>query len=216
MSNFPPIEEIDKDIATGGDEFGQGDDFLSREKAVLGDDAEAFGSEPADSEAHAFESAFPEVENVPLDSGVVTESSAPYMPGQPDLATETEQKLSLEESEATKEWKARRELEIQRRDEFSRSKEEETKKNAEKARNDFYENYNSKQDELVATTEEEAKKFLEDRDGAIVGGTTWDRIGKIITAIDRELKPGSRDTTRFKEIVTSLQGDADAPGAAGY
>jgi hypothetical protein len=67
MSKFPSIEEIDQDLAGGGtsDQF-EGDDFISRERALLGEDAEAFASDQPtaeDADVAGFESSFPPLEN---------------------------------------------------------------------------------------------------------------------------------------------------------
>jgi hypothetical protein len=63
MSKFPALEEIDESLAAADNapEF-QNDDFLAREKAVLGDDAEAFGGEGAVDEVSGFEASFPALE----------------------------------------------------------------------------------------------------------------------------------------------------------
>jgi hypothetical protein len=148
-------------------------------------------------------------------SGLISEPAEPYLPGQPDLAVETN-KLSLEDSEPLKEWKVRQELEIKRRDELSESKKRETRDKAKAAIDDFYENYNTKKDESIEQTRGEAKTFLEERDNAVAGGTSWDRIAKLIDTSEKGTKVKGRDKSRFKEMLLSLKGDPDAPGAAGY
>lgn len=209
-SKFPSIEELDADIAPVSDEFAN-DDFISRERAVLGEDADAFAAEDeAVVNKASVESSFPALN----DSATNLRMSDP----RPEslLPSETK-KLSLEDSEPIKEWKARQELEIQRRDELSESKRNETLEKAKKAIDDFYENYNSKRDDAIDQTENEAKEFIEQRDSAVAGGgTSWDRIVKLIDISDKGTKSGGRDKSRFRELLLSLKGDANAPGAAGY
>lgn len=125
--------------------------------------------------------------------------------------------LNLSESSAIKEWKERQELEIERRDQQAETKRKETIEKAQKAIDDFYENYNSKRDEGVKSTQAAAKEFLASIDDTSASsGTTWDRALKLIDDSDAGAKDGSRDKTRFREILQSLKGDVDAPGAAGY
>lgn len=224
MSKFPALEEIDQDVAQESGGFDTEDDFLSREKAALGEDAEAFASEQAgevDDEA-AFEASFPSLDSNNKDesalnqSGMISEPAEPYLPQQPSTTeTSSNQKSSLEESEHIKEWISRRELEIQRRDELSESKRNETREKAKKAIDDFYENYNSKKDDSIEQTKSEEKKFIQDRDdGLSATGNTWDRIVKLIDPSETGTK--DHDKSRFKELLMSLKGDSNAPGAAGY
>lgn len=61
-SKFPALEEIDQDLGSNNNEQGDfegEDDFLARERAVLGDDAKEFGGVSDEAE---FESQFPVVD----------------------------------------------------------------------------------------------------------------------------------------------------------
>ncbi|ANB16013.1 clathrin light chain [Sugiyamaella lignohabitans] len=70
MSNFPSLEEIDEGlVSTETPSEFQNDDFLAREKAVLGEDAEAFTSTDgpgADEAVIGFETSFPPLESVSI------------------------------------------------------------------------------------------------------------------------------------------------------
>ncbi|KGK34279.1 hypothetical protein JL09_g6572, partial [Pichia kudriavzevii] len=88
--------------------------------------------------------------------------------------------LDLNESEHIKEWKKTRDLEISKRDEIAARKLEEIKKEAEKAIDDFYENYNNKKDDAIAETKKEEKAFLEKREKFLEKGTTWDRVVELL------------------------------------
>jgi hypothetical protein len=215
MSKFPSIEELDGDIAPSSNEFAN-DDFISREKAVLGDDAQVFASAGDEVLTADAATAFPPLDASNEASNIRVSDSSPNELQQDNYLVSDTKKLSLEDSEAIKEWKARQELEIQRRDELSQTKKNETLEKAKKAIDDFYENYNSKKDDAVDQTENEAKDFIEQRDSAVAGGTSWDRIVKLIDVSDKGTKSGSRDKSRFRELLLSLKGDANAPGAGGY
>lgn len=230
-SKFPALEEIDQDLANqentagGSADIEDADDFLSREKAALGEDAEAFATDGApaaddDTSKAAFEASFPSLEQDNAasslnESGMISQPAEPYLPQQPDLAQETKEKLSLEDSQPIKEWKERRELEIQRRDEASESKRNETREKAKKSIDDFYENYNSKKDDSIEQTRNEEKKFLQERDDNLSAtGNTWERIVKLIDTSNIGSK--DHDKSRFKDLLLSLKNDSNAPGAAGY
>lgn len=150
---------------------------------------------------------------------MISNSNEPYLPGagaaeEDGLENETK-KLSLEDSVAIKEWKQRQRLEIERRDEVSESKKNETREKAKRAIDDFYEDYNTKKDDIIAKTQEEEKNFLAERDENVGVGSVWDQAAKLIDTSDAGLG-GGRDKSRFKELLLSLKGDPNAPGAAGY
>lgn len=124
-------------------------------------------------------------------------------------------KLSLEDSDAIKAWKERRALEIQRRDEVSEAKRNETRQAAEKAIDDFYENYSNKKDTQIDEVREQEKAFIEERDNS-VSGTIWERVVKLIDTSNSAARSETHDKTRFRDVLVSLKGNKDAPGAAGY
>lgn len=65
-SKFPALEEIDQDLGGSNEqeEFQGDDDFLARERAVLGDDADEFGGQESNvTEEDKFESQFPALDS---------------------------------------------------------------------------------------------------------------------------------------------------------
>lgn len=228
MSKFPSIEEIDNDFpagsaTVGSDDFidfsnedsGAADDFLTREKALLGDDAKEFEtsedakikSEP--DEISEFKASFPAIDtSVPDTTSSQPEASEP-------IFSSGVKSLSLEDSQAVQEWRERQALEIQRRDQLSESKRQETRETAKAAIDDFYENYANKKDALIEQVRADEKTFIEERDNSVVG-TTWDRIAKLIDTSNKGAKSDAHDKSRFRDVIVSLKGNADAPGAAGY
>lgn len=111
-----------------------------------------------------------------------------------------------EEAEPVREWRERQRLEIEARDKVSEARKQETIEKARKAIDDFYENYNTKRDKDVERTRQEAQEFLDNRENTVAGGTSWERIAKLVDLSDKGAKSGS-DKTRFREMLMSLRKD---------
>ncbi|KAK6519635.1 hypothetical protein TWF281_003459 [Arthrobotrys megalospora] len=235
MSHFPSIEDFDDGVtAPTGGPIDDANELIIREQALLGDEANQFSADrfPAlDNEAdllggdsglvetQKFESSFP---NLLADNeavgpgGTITGTSAPYMPGVVNTNfPSTISSLPEEEPEVIKQWRERQQLEIQRRDELSESRKQETVDKARAAIDDFYDNYNSKKDKSIEQTRKEAEEFLASRENTSVGGTSWERIAKLVDLTDKGVKTAKSDKTRFRELLVSLRKDEKAPGASG-
>lgn len=123
-----------------------------------------------------------------------------------------------EEPEVIKEWRAKRdEGNAKRAEQFGRQREE-TIAEAQRNIDDFYENYNSKKEKTVAATRKDAEQFLASREDTTSGGTSWERISKIVDVSGKGGKGGAAGSgkERFRELLTSLRKDEKAPGATGY
>ncbi|KAF4582945.1 clathrin light chain [Ophiocordyceps camponoti-floridani] len=234
---FPSLEEFDSGAQTEiKDSTGDitADDFLAREKAVLGADADQFATvedatafaEPsgdllgeADAAQSSFESQFPDL----------TSPSAGAAGGLPGVSSVTGPTVSYnsgyqphvedeEEPEVIKEWRERRNQQIAKRAEQFAAQREETIKEAQQNIDDFYENYNSKKEKGIAQTRKEAEQFLANQEDTVSGGTSWDRIAKLVDVSGKGIKGGAAGSgkERFREMLTSLRKDEKAPGATGY
>ncbi len=150
--------------------------------------------------------------------GTITGSSAPFLPGQPHSSYAPSYAEDEEEPEVIKAWRERRDLALQHRDEVSAQRKAETVKAAQEAIDDFYENYNNKKEKTVAQTRREAEEFLNSREDTAAGGTSWERIAKLVDLSGKGSKGGGSGTgkERFREILLSLRKDEKAPGATGY
>ena len=109
--------------------------------------------------------------------GTITGSDVPFRP-QPSSyggfgAVE-------EESEPVRQWRERRDLQLAEREKISAAKKEETIKAARQNIDDFYESYTQKTDKGVAKTRKDAEEFLANREDTSAGGTSWDRIAKLV------------------------------------
>jgi len=238
-SRFPSIEEFDEgqtSAATGGEtplDLGLGEtggmNFSERERLALGEDAALFAN-PADSDLlggnsdaqekfqqDSYEGTyFPALDNPSIGpGGVITGTSEPYLPNQ-NTYSGMPMQPEEEEPEVIKQWRERQTLEIQRRDELSETRKRETIEKAQRAVDDFYENYNSKRDKAIEVTRAEAQEFLDSRENTTSGGTSWERIAKLVDLTEKGAKAGKSDKTRFREMLLSLKKDEKAPGASGF
>ncbi|KAF9890899.1 hypothetical protein FE257_005475 [Aspergillus nanangensis] len=240
---FPSLEDFSEgqtevaDNNAGSEE----NDFLARERAALGDDADQFataqdhvaadenvdtgddllgGAEeaPAGGVSHqdmsGFESSFPAIDTQNeqvAPGGTITGTGAPFPPsGYSHQETE-------EESEPVREWRERRDADIARRAELSEEKKESTVKKAREDIDDFYVSYNNKTDKLRAQTRAEAEQFLANREDTSSGGTSWERIAKLVDISGKGTRGGAGGSgkERFRELLVDLKKDQNAPGAGG-
>lgn len=123
-----------------------------------------------------------------------------------------------EEPEVIKRWREQRDAQIAKRTEQFAAQREETIKEAQQNIDDFYENYNTKKEKGIAQTRKEAEQFLESREDIASGGTSWERIAKLVDISGKGTKGGAAGSgkERFREVLTSLRKDEKAPGATGY
>ncbi|KAK7425417.1 Clathrin light chain [Neonectria magnoliae] len=230
---FPSIEDFDagaqSDIPIASVDAST-DDFLAREKAALGDDANqfatnddaAFGDDDLLGEggntASTFESQFPDLTAPEAGTGLapggnsITGPSVSYNSGfQASAADE-------EEPDVIKQWRERRDAQIAKRVEQFAAQKEETVKEAQQNIDDFYENYNTKKGKGIAQTRKEAEQFLASREDTVSGGTSWDRIAKLVDVSGKGTKGGAAGSgkERFREMLMTLRKDEKAPGATGY
>ncbi|KAG8531382.1 uncharacterized protein KY384_003011 [Bacidia gigantensis] len=220
------------------------DDFLARERAALGDDAAQFttagdktatiqddeddllggggvsdGFQGGGEEITEFESSFPSVDTKNDQvgpGGTITGSDLPYRPTQqPSYGGYGQVE---EDSEPIKQWRERRDLAIADREKISSSKKEDTIKAARQNIDDFYENYNNKADKGRERTRKDAEEFLANREDTAAGGTSWERIAKLVDLSGKGSKGGASGTgkEKFREMLIDLRKDQKAPGATGY
>lgn len=188
---FPEI-----DVPTNGDE-NLDEDFLAREKEILGDDAEQFKTEQDEEflrdqeqdEVKQFEEQFPDVSNDQFQKSEELEQQEQ----EEEEFGEAAFNPPKTESDAVKEWRQRYQLEIQERDEANDKKTKETREQASKELETFYEEYNNKKDDNIEKVRDAEKAFLEKRDAFYTKGNVWSR------ALD--LVKDSKTNPRFKELL---------------
>ncbi|KAI4133281.1 MAG: hypothetical protein LQ338_000339 [Usnochroma carphineum] len=246
---FPSLEEFGdgqtEPNSNGATNGGlDGDDFLSRERALLGDDANQFasandnaatvedgdddllgggdsydGGQAGGQEISQFESSFPamDTQNEQMGpGGTITGSNLPYQPPhQPSHSAYAEPE---EEPEPIRLWREKRDADIARREEIASTKKTERIQKAQRDIDDFYENYNTKKEKSIKRTREEAKEFLDSRQDTSAGGTSWERVAKLVDLSGKGAKGGAAGggKEKFRELLMDLRKDEKAPGASGY
>lgn len=123
-----------------------------------------------------------------------------------------------EEPEVIKEWREKRDAQIAKRAQQHEEQKAETIAEAQRNIDDFYENYNNKKEKNIAQTRKEAEAFLANREDTTSGGTSWERIAKLVDVSGKGNKGGAAGSgkERFRELLLSLRKDEKAPGAEGY
>lgn len=123
-----------------------------------------------------------------------------------------------EDPEVIKEWREKRDAQNAKRAQQFAAQREETIKEAQQNIDDFYENYNAKKEKGIAATRKDAEQFLANREDTVSGGTSWDRIAKLVDVSGKGAKGGASGSgkERFRELLTSLRKDEKAPAATSY
>ncbi|KAK4657359.1 Clathrin light chain [Podospora pseudocomata] len=236
---FPSLEDFDSGAQTGvqdASEVPTTSNFLEREKAILGDDANQFatvedagfdeddddllggGISATGNNSAAFDSQFPDITSPiegltpPAGTTTITGPSVSYNSGYNAYAQEEE------EPQVIKEWREKRDAGNAKRAEQFAQQRAETVKEAQQNIDDFYENYNNKKEKTIAQSRKEAEEFLASREDTTSGGTSWERIAKIVDVSGKGAKGGASGSgkERFRELLVSLRKDEKAPGAEGY
>ncbi|KAG8158767.1 hypothetical protein KVR01_011210 [Diaporthe batatas] len=228
---FPSLDDFDSGVQTDVQDPSvdpSADDFLAREKAILGDDADKFASvEDGDAfdddllgggggETAQFEQQFPDLSgsNEAVAPGGNITSTGPSVSYNSGFAAYAEEE---EEPEVVKEWREKRDAgNAKRAEQFARQREE-TIAEAQRNIDDFYENYNNKKEKQIAATRKDAEQFLASREDTTSGGTSWERVAKIVDVSGKGAKGGASGSgkERFRELLMSLRKDEKAPGATG-
>ncbi|KAF5355568.1 hypothetical protein D9758_006340 [Tetrapyrgos nigripes] len=183
-----------------------------------------------DDEIEKFESEFPDIE-IPT-SPPVFQQQPQQQPQTPSFGAPRPQHASTpilnqpleeEEPEVIKEWRKKQAEEIAARDEASKARRQETISKAERAIDDFYEEYAAKKERTIRENKDSEQEFLQNLTESLSKGTTWERICELIELQNSQSKTiartgaGTTELSRFKEVLLRLKREGDAaPGAAGY
>ncbi|RSH81957.1 uncharacterized protein EHS24_008156 [Apiotrichum porosum] len=147
-----------------------------------------------------------------------------------------------EDTEPIRQWREQQVKDIEARNAAAAAKRDEMANKAEKAIDQFYEEYNKEKEKNIRENKEEEAKFVEKLNEDIAKGSTWERITDLIglenspasslscllqrttqiptntSTESKTIRPsGGSDLTRMKEILLTLRREGDkAPGAAGF
>ncbi|OAQ68300.1 clathrin light chain [Pochonia chlamydosporia 170] len=233
---FPSLDDFDSGAQTEIKDPSadpSADDFLAREKALLGDDAEQFATSDdaaalagsdgdllgqGDNSESTFKSQFPDLASPSSGTGGPPEGSSITGPSVSYNSGYQTQIDDEEEPEVIKRWREERDAQISKRTEQFAAQREETIKEAQQNIDDFYENYNAKKEKGIAQTRKDAEQFLANREDTVSGGTSWDRVAKLVDVSGKGTRGGATGSgkERFREMLTSLRKDEKAPAATGY
>ena len=121
------------------------------------------------------------------------------------------------DSEPIRQWREKRDADLSRRGEASAKKKDETIATARTDIDSFYESYNRKTDKQKTQTAKEAEEFIKTREDTTAGGTAWERIARLADLSGKGQGGGGVGSTkaRMREMLLSLKGDKEAPGAGG-
>ena len=116
-----------------------------------------------------------------------------------------------------REWREKRDADVARRSEISNEKKEATIKKAREDIDDFYVSYNNKADKFRNQTRADAEQFLANREDTSAGGTSWERIAKLVDVSGKGTRGGASGSgkERFRELLIDLKKDQNAPGVSG-
>ncbi|KAG5341510.1 hypothetical protein C0989_009871 [Termitomyces sp. Mn162] len=182
-----------------------------------------------DDELEKFKSEFPDIDigQPQPPPNQLSYSSATYAPRpQPSVFTSTpilNQPIEEDEPQVIKDWREKQQVEIAAREEASKARRQETIAKAERAIDEFYEDYSQKKERNIRENKDSEADYLAKLSESLSSGTTWERICEIIELQNSQSKTiartgaGTTDLTRYKEVLLRLKRDGDkAPGAAGY
>lgn len=220
-------------------------DFISSRPSVAGgqtssesfsfDDFESPPFQPKDTQVKVtgddfdkFESEFPDIDAGPQRSvpqqPIYAATFAPQP--QPSMFSSTPilaRDMSEDEPQVIKDWREKQQAEIRARDEASKIRREETIDKAERAIEEFYENYSKKKERNIRDNKNSEAEYLSELSASLSTGTTWERICSLVELQNSQSKTiartgaGTTDLTRFKEVLLRLKREGDAaPGAGGY
>ena len=116
-----------------------------------------------------------------------------------------------------REWREKRDADVAHRAQISSEKKEASIKKAREDIDDFYVSYNNKADKFRGQTRSDAEQFLANREDTSAGGTSWERIAKLVDVSGKGTRGGASGSgkERFRELLIDLKKDQNAPGVSG-
>jgi len=182
-----------------------------------------------DDDFDTFETEFPEIDagqhlsqpqQPPVYKGTFAPQPHPSMFSSTPILNQT---ISEDEPQVIKDWREKQQEEIKVRDEASKLRREQTIDSAERAIEEFYENYSKKKERNIRDNKNSEAEYLSELSASLSTGTTWERICSLVDLQNSQSKTiartgaGTTDLTRFKEVLLRLKREGNAaPGAGGY
>ncbi|KAJ2368517.1 Clathrin light chain [Coemansia sp. RSA 2611] len=197
-------------------------EFLARERAALGEDADQF---QADTPSPTSQAASDALQSAEFASPPASQSKSPE-PSQtisqtvsqamsPAVSQTMSQTMSPapSASQFEQEWLGKHRELIDERDQQSETKHQEIIDEARQAIDKFYEEYNERKDRAI----EENRASEEIEQQAAARGTLWERVVKqadmVAKASPAQQQLPARDTSRMRDLLQDLRRDPQAPGS---
>ncbi|KAI9306421.1 clathrin light chain [Cunninghamella echinulata] len=212
-------------------------DFLARERAALGAEADLFSMDGPDITSSTD---FPDItatDNTSLqvssssDQLALTPSSHDALaltPSNNDFSSfntdfpkaeelETSQAfhkamLPDEEPEVVRQWRQKREELIAQRDKEAADKKEETIQKAREDIDRFYEEYNEKKQKSIEENRAREEAYQKERDDASTSNNIWERVVREFDVSNAKSAHHTRDVSRMKQVMLDLRKSDNAPG----
>ncbi|KAI7880003.1 hypothetical protein K492DRAFT_147744 [Lichtheimia hyalospora FSU 10163] len=212
-------------------------DFLARERAVLGEDADLFASGDATNTTPSLEADLmtsptagdataalpvtsPGISSAISPQGVTSPSTGEYsafeseFPKAEELETSQafhKAMLPEEEPEVVRQWREKQKELIKQRDDEAEEKKEETIKKAREDIDRFYEEYNEKKQRAIENNREREEQHQKEREEAS-SANVWERVVREFDVSNTKSSFHTRDVSRMKQLMLDLRKDANAPG----
>ncbi|KAF7720802.1 hypothetical protein EC973_006066 [Apophysomyces ossiformis] len=196
-------------------------DFLARERAALGDDADFFTTEGISSTMSPIAdvlspSSSALVASQPQELAPVSDYSAfeADFPKAEELETSQafhKAMLPEEEPEVVRQWREKQKELIAQRDEESEKRKQEAIQRAREEIDRFYEEYNEKKQKAIEENREREENYQKDREEAS-SANVWERVVREFDVSNTKNSYQTRDVSRMKQLMLDLRKDANAPG----
>ncbi|GAA5805781.1 clathrin light chain [Helicostylum pulchrum] len=200
-------------------------DFLARERAALGEDADFFTSD-SPALAAMSPSIFEETNTLEGHTSsmsihsnpgamVVSSSFDEEYPKPEELETSHafhKAMLPEEEPETVRQWREKQKEVIAERDAISEEKKQETINRAREDIDKFYEEYNDKKQKAIEENREREETTVKKRDDVAASSNVWDRVTREVDTTNAKTGYHTRDITRMKDLMLDLKRDTKAPG----
>ncbi|KAL0073930.1 clathrin light chain [Phycomyces blakesleeanus] len=210
-------------------------DFLARERAALGEDADLFSTSEMPSSSpmpdfpspsalmspgqHSFTSPHEFVSNndfLSPSAQSATDYSAfeTEFPKAEELETSQafhKAMLPDEEPETVRHWREKQKEVIAARDEEAENIKQETIQQARADIDKFYEEYNDKKQKAIEENREREENYQKDREEA-ASANVWERVAREVDTSSGKANQPTRDVSRMKDLMLDLRKDPKAPG----
>ncbi|KAI9277031.1 clathrin light chain [Phascolomyces articulosus] len=213
-------------------------DFLARERAALGEDADLFSSGDVPASIAADTTGLPTdlMTSPPSELPAAASSPAPgsnplsppsagtgtgdYSAFESDFPKAEELETSQafhkamlpdEEPEVVRQWREKQKELIAQRDDEAENKKQETIQRAREEIDKFYEDYNEKKQRTIEENREREENYLKDREDAS-SANIWERVVREFEVTNAKSTHHTRDVSRMKQLMLDLRKDPKAPG----